>query len=289
MGGWGEVERVVVDGGQVLGVRRAGAGGGVPLVLLHGFPLGAGVWERCVEGLARAGFSVVAPDLRGYGESVPAVGGFYDVAALGGDVVGLCDELGWRRVVVAGFGLGAEVAVDVANRHDGRVDRLVLMNHGPGGSVEGAPEVVEEMGRKSTALLHRLGDGAARVDFVSGFLTSRGWCPSGAFAAEDAARFCGDYADADRLAGLFGPFQALCGAREALAPGMGDRAVRQRVFVMAGGEDVTLPGDFAERCERAYPEAVGPFVVPGAGHYLPWERPVLVERAVVSFCGDLLG
>lgn len=293
MGAWGAVERVSVGGaGQVLGVRRTGVGGGVPLVLLHGFPVGAGVWERCAEGLARAGFEVVAPDLRGYGDSRPVAGGFYDVAAMSGDVAGLCDVLGWRRVVVAAFGLGAEVAVDFAGRHGARVDRLVLMNHRPGAADtdEGAPEVFGEMGRHSTALLHRLGDGAARVGFVAGFLSGeRGWCPEGAFAPEDVAGFCGEYADADRLAGLFGAFQARAGAREASGVSVAGRVVRQPVFVMAGAEDSSLPEDFERRCLAAYPEVVGPFAVPGAGHFLPWERPVVVERAIASFCGDLLG
>ncbi|GLZ78564.1 epoxide hydrolase [Actinorhabdospora filicis] len=289
MGEWGVAERVDVAGGQVLGVRRVGVGGGVPLVLLHGFPVGAGVWARCAAGLARAGFEVVAPDLRGYGESRPAAGGFYDVAAMSGDVAGLCDGLGWRRVVVAAFGLGARVAVDLANRHGARVDRLVLMNHWPGGD-GGEPEVFGEMGRHSAALLHRLGDGAGRVGFVSGFLGGeRGWCPEGAFGPEDVEGFCGEYADADRLAGLFGAFQAASGARESSGPGVGERVVRQPVFVMAGDADGSLAPDFAERCGTAYPEVVGPFLVPGAGHFLPWERPVVVERAIASFCADLRG
>ena len=52
-----------------------------------------------------------------------------------------------------------------------------------------------------------------------------------------------------------------------------DRPVQQRALVLIGADQVTI-GDHAEqRCALAFPEAVGPFWVKGAGHFLPWERP----------------
>jgi hypothetical protein len=42
------------------------------------------------------------------------------------------------------------------------------------------------------------------------------------------------------------------------------------------------------RCEVAYPQLVGPFWVKGAGHFLCWEKPKVVNSAVRTFCADLL-
>jgi pimeloyl-ACP methyl ester carboxylesterase len=78
------------------------------------------------------------------------------------------------------------------------------------------------------------------------------------------------------------------GTRPRSAPEMIGQPVRQQALVLIGADQVTV-GDHAEqRCAVAFPEAVGPFWVSGAGHFMPWERPETVNRAIRSFCGDLL-
>ena len=57
--------------------------GGFPLVLLHGWPETMRIWWRNIEPLADAGFEVIVPDLRGFGESGLAPDGFYDVGSAG--------------------------------------------------------------------------------------------------------------------------------------------------------------------------------------------------------------
>ena len=49
-----------------------------------------------------------------------------------------------------------------------------------------------------------------------------------------------------------------------------------------------VPPTFPAQMEVAFPEIVGPFEVPGAGHFLQWERPRVLNRAVEAFCLDLL-
>ena len=122
-----EPELVTVHGTHRLAVRRRGTGG-VPLVLIHGFPCSSRIWAHNIAPLAEAGFDVAAPDLRGYGDSDFAPDGFYDFNAFNTDLVGLFDAFGWDRAVVAGHDLGAMVAIDLANRHPGRVDRLVILD-----------------------------------------------------------------------------------------------------------------------------------------------------------------
>src|SRR5215210_908770 len=77
--------------------------GGFPLVLLHGWPETMRIWWRNVRPLADAGFEVIVPDLRGFGESGLADDGFYDVAAESRDLEELVHgELGHEQVVTCG-------------------------------------------------------------------------------------------------------------------------------------------------------------------------------------------
>ena len=78
---------------------RAGAGG-FPLLLLHGWPETKRIWWRNIEPLAAAGFEVIVPDLRGFGDSGLAPDGFYDPAAHARDLHALVhDVLGHERCV----------------------------------------------------------------------------------------------------------------------------------------------------------------------------------------------
>jgi pimeloyl-ACP methyl ester carboxylesterase len=72
------------------------------------------------------------------------------------------------------------------------------------------------------------------------------------------------------------------------APEMIDRPVRQPALMLIGTDQVTVGDHAGQRCALAFPEAVGPFWVKGAGHFMAWERPETVNRAIRSFCGDLL-
>ena len=116
-------------------------GGGKPLVLLHGWPETRRIWERNVEPLAAAGFEVVAPDLRGFGDSPLAPDDRYDVAAHSADVAELLRELGHERVLVCAGDLGGVVAQDLSLRYEGLVERLCLFNTIPP-LLEGGPPPV---------------------------------------------------------------------------------------------------------------------------------------------------
>ena len=71
--------------------------GGVPLLLVHGWPETKRVWWRVIEPLAAAGFEVIVPDLRGFGESDVSPDGFHDVHAHVHDMHALVTEgLGHR-------------------------------------------------------------------------------------------------------------------------------------------------------------------------------------------------
>jgi pimeloyl-ACP methyl ester carboxylesterase len=119
-----------VDVGAVeLFVVQAGPEQGPPVVLLHGFPEFWYAWKGAIAPLAAAGFRVIVPDQRGYGDSDKPPGvEAYDVDALGDDVAGLITALGHERAAVAAHDWGGGVAWNLAIRHPGRVRRLAVLD-----------------------------------------------------------------------------------------------------------------------------------------------------------------
>lgn len=102
----------------------------VPTVLLlHGLGDAAVVWHDVAAALgARA--RVIAPDLRGHGDSSWAADADYRIASLATDITELIDTLGLPALTLVGHSMGAAVALHLAHEQSGRVERLVLADFG---------------------------------------------------------------------------------------------------------------------------------------------------------------
>jgi haloacetate dehalogenase len=106
-------------------------GSGSPLLLLHGFPQTHVAWHKIAPELARH-FTVVCPDLKGYGDSdappSTADSGNYSKRAMGEEVLGLMQALGHQRFAVVGHDRGARIAYRLALDHPEAVARLVVLD-----------------------------------------------------------------------------------------------------------------------------------------------------------------
>ena len=115
--------------GQSLRLRLGGEG--PPLLLLHGNPQTHAMWHLVAPTLARR-FTVVCPDLRGYGGSskpAPAPGSAdYSKRAMAADMVALMHDLGFRQFGVVSHDRGARVAHRLALDHPEAVSRLCVMD-----------------------------------------------------------------------------------------------------------------------------------------------------------------
>lgn len=100
-------------------------GRGPLVVMLHGFPDTAYTWDRAMPEVARAGFRVVAPFMRGYHPT--EAGGPYDSDTLGNDVLALIEALGEQRAIVVGHDWGAAAAYSAAALGPERVRMLVTL------------------------------------------------------------------------------------------------------------------------------------------------------------------
>ncbi len=99
---------------------------------MHGYPETKRIWWRNIAALAGAGYEVIAPDLRGHGDSDVSQDDVYDIAAYSRDVYLLVhDVLGHERCGVVGGDVGGVVAVDLLHRYPGFVDKLVFFDTVP--------------------------------------------------------------------------------------------------------------------------------------------------------------
>ena len=113
-------------------VALCGPEDGPAVILLHGFPEFWGGWATHMPMLARQGFRVIAPDLRGYGTSEkPKRVKDYALKHLVEDVAGILDVLGHPTAYVVGHDWGGALAWEVARTIPERVERLVVINCPP--------------------------------------------------------------------------------------------------------------------------------------------------------------
>jgi 3-oxoadipate enol-lactonase len=101
-------------------------GVGPTVVLIHGHPFDRSMWAPQHRPLENAGFRVVAPDLRGYGESA-ATPGKVTMSELAGDVLALLDRLEIERAATVGLSMGGLVAMELASWASDRLWALGLV------------------------------------------------------------------------------------------------------------------------------------------------------------------
>lgn len=121
---------IIAVNGVDLEVFEAGRhNAGRPIVLCHGFPDLAYTWRHQVPALVAAGYHVIAPNQRGYGNSSrPAQVVAYDIEHLTGDLVALLDHYGYDDATFIGHDWGAMVVWSLALLHPQRVTKVIALS-----------------------------------------------------------------------------------------------------------------------------------------------------------------
>jgi 3-oxoadipate enol-lactonase len=255
---------VMLADGTTLALDESGQGG-VPVLFVHGYPLDRTMWRAQLEGIT--GHRLLAPDLRGFGDS-PLAGGGTTLTQHADDLAALLDALEIDRVVLAGLSMGGYIAFEFLRRHRDRVHALVLLDTkaeaddeaaraGRDAAIvkvaeEGAPAIAAAMAKKLFA------EGTAPAVREALEAQMAGTSVSGIMAALVAMR---DRADSTAL------LPQLTGLP---------------TLVVVGAEDQLTPPAAAERMVAAIPGAQL-VVVEGAGHVPPLERPATVNEALQAF------
>jgi pimeloyl-ACP methyl ester carboxylesterase len=123
-----ELQRIDLATGVSLDVQVAGDPANPPVILLHGFPESHRTWRHVLPDLARDHF-VIAPDQRGYARSSKPDGvAEYTPDKIVADLIALADHFGIATFTLVGHDWGGAVSWMAALRHPDRITRLVIIN-----------------------------------------------------------------------------------------------------------------------------------------------------------------
>jgi pimeloyl-ACP methyl ester carboxylesterase len=269
---------------EVNGVRLhyVTGGRGEPVLLLHGWPQTWYVWREVAPVLARR-YEVIAPDLRGLGESsIPESG--YDTGTVAADLHALLAELGHARIFLVGHDVGTWVAYAYASAHPEAVRRLVVMDAAlPGLIPPMAPSSVSTIktwhfGFNALPELPELLVTGRERAFVSWLFRHKSFTPTS--VPEDVVEaYARAYAAPGRLTAGFAYYRAIF---ETMAQNRARAGQKLTMPVLAvGGE--TGVGDLMETTMRLVADDVRGVVVPRCGHYVPDERPEETVRLILEF------
>lgn len=241
------------------------AGDGPALVMLPGRGLGPASFEPLAGRLVAAGFRVILPEPRGYGESVGPLAAvtLEDLAA---DIARSIEAVGGAPVVVAGHAYGNRVGRMLAQQRPDLVRGVVIM--AAGGKFPMTAEMAENL---QTWLNKNLPDdrrAAAGKALLFG--------PQSNPTAEDLM-LDGISADTSKMqaAGATAPL-------ESWWPGG-----RSPMLVIQGLADVAAPPENGRSLKADYPERVTLVEFAGLGHFMVRERPDLVAEAIIAFMQKL--
>jgi pimeloyl-ACP methyl ester carboxylesterase len=282
-----------------IGYDESGDRQGFPIVLLHGFPDDARAYDQVAPPLAKAGYRVLVPYLRGYGPTRfrdAAAPRMAEQAAIGQDLIDFADALKLDRFAVSGYDWGGRAAAIAAALHPQRVRAAVLIG---GYSIQNTV----------TAAPPGPPANEARLWYQYYFNTERGraglaanrralcrllwetWSPTWHFSDETYNRTAPSFDNPDFVDVVIHSYRHRIGNApgeerfKAVEMELAQRPKIQVPTILLYGADDTLarPAAEATPAERAQFTALAARrVIAGAGHFLPREKPEAVSSALLE-------
>jgi pimeloyl-ACP methyl ester carboxylesterase len=255
------------------------AGKGDPVLLLHGYAQNSHMWRPLIAELAKTHL-VIAPDLRGFGESAKPRGG-YDKKTMAQDIRALAVSLGHRRVGVVGHDIGLMVAYAYAAQYPAEVDRIALMDAFLPGVGDWANVFLlgdkwhfHFYGKTPLALV----DGRERIYFEH-FWNDFAADPARSVSEADRQFYTAAYAQPDAMRAGFEVFRAFEQDARDFA-GFAKTRLTMPMLVLTGEK---ASGEFLITQGRLVDDHVEGVVIKGSGHWLMDEAPDQVIPKLVSF------
>ncbi|MEU7576151.1 alpha/beta hydrolase [Streptomyces sp. NPDC041068] len=274
-----------------------------PVVLCHGFPELAFSWRHQLFALAKSGYRVLVPDMRGYGgSSRPADPDAYDILTLCGDLAGLLDAVGADDAVFVGHDWGAAVVWQMALAHPERVRAVAGMS---------VPVTPRAPAPPLPILRGRLGDDFYMVWFqepgvaeaalsrnVRRTIVTREMFTATWPEHDDEQLTLPPWLDEDELAHYVDTFEETgfggglnyyrnLDRNWTLTEHLADRVVTQPSLYLTGSRDPV--GQFmpAKDLDRMLTDPRGHVVLDGAGHWVQQQRADEVNAALLKFLSEV--
>jgi 3-oxoadipate enol-lactonase len=243
-------------------------GRGLPLLLVHGFPLDRTLWNGQVDGL-RNTCRLIVPDLRGFGASSATDGAAVSMDDYADDLAALLGSVGVDRVILGGLSMGGYIALAFAARHGDRLAGLILANTRAGADTEAGRQ-----GRLTLAAKIEAGGTRELVDSM---------------APKMLAPASG--AELDRTVRTMMSRQSVAAVTSALR-GMAERPDRGGMLssidvptlIIGGRDDALIPTAESEAMQGAIPGS-RLVMLPEAGHLSNLEQPARFNQAVLDLIG----
>lgn len=292
--------RLAVNGIELSFVEE---GDGPLVVLCHGFPELAYSWRHQIPALTGAGYRVVAPDMRGFGESsAPAAIDAYDVVTLAGDMTGLLDALGEDAAIFVGHDWGASLVWQLAVLAPERVRAVAGMSvpFVPRAPAAPIPIMRRHIGEDFYIVWFQtpgVADEALARDVRRTLTTKRVW--TAAWADEDGAppqppEWMSDdelqvYVDAFERTGFTGGLNWYRNIDRnwELTEAVAERRIEQPAMFLTGELDPVRQFMPAEAMTGWVTDMRAELVIDGAGHWVQQERPDEVNAALLEFVGGV--
>jgi pimeloyl-ACP methyl ester carboxylesterase len=279
-----------------IAVDSWGPAAGFPVIGLHGFPDDARAWDAVAPPLVAAGYRVLAPYLRGYGPTRfldPAAPRMAQQAAIGQDLLDLMDALGLPRVALVGYDWGGRAACITAILAPARVRTLVTIGgYNVQNTVRRAPPGGPDEGRRLWYQWYfnteRGRAGLAVNRHALCRLLWEEWSPTWRFDDVTYDRTAASFDNPDFVEIVIHSYRH----RHGNAPGDPrldaiERRLAERPpitvpsVILHGADDAVDRAPSTEGHLARFPAGTERHVVPGAGHFLPREKPQVVADALL--------
>jgi len=257
------------------------AGAGEPVILLHGYAQNSHMWRPLIAELAKTR-TVIAPDLRGFGQSAKPAGG-YDKKSMAQDIHTLATSLGFARAGVCGHDIGLMVAYAYAAQFPAEVERIALMD----AFLPGVGEWNNVFLLRDMWHFHFFGEtplklvkGRERIyfeHFWNGFAAN----PKKSVSEADRRFYAKAYAQPGAMAAGFEVFRAFVQDARDFAE-LARTKLTMPMLVLTGEK---ASGEFLIQQGRLVADHVDGVVVKGSGHWLMDEARDQVVPKLVSFLG----
>ncbi|KUJ61212.1 alpha/beta hydrolase [Flavobacteriaceae bacterium CRH] len=253
-------------------------GKGEPLVLVHGFGQNWYMWNRLLPELSKH-FTVIAPDLRGVGESGKPESG-YDKKTMASDIHELVKKLGYKNINIAGHDIGLMVAYAYAAQYPGEVKKLALMD----ALLPGVEPVWSQVSASAWwfGFFSWPSSGAIVEGKEKEFLT--GFWPvvafdKNAFTKEETAEFIRAYAVKGATTGSFHWFGAFAQDAKDNTELMKTK-LNMPVLTMGGQY---FAAAFLKEHTKIVANDVRETNIPNAGHWIVQENTAAVQKGLLDF------